>query len=100
MTSLNIFQLSANALTEGLLKNVLAYEYEIFTKCLSFYSLVAVFDKCKSTYETDISSLLNCDDFPDSENPDVCSTDPFKRKYLRYLGDAFSRLGKFRCLLN
>lgn len=38
----------------------------------------AVFDKCKNTYETDISTLVNCNDFPDSEDPDVCSPDPFK----------------------
>ena len=47
----------------------------------SCHYISAVFDKCKNTYETDISTLVNCNDFPDSEDPDVCSPDPFKRKY-------------------
>ena len=48
-------------------------------------SFSAVFAKCNATYDTDISSLLNCNDFPESENQDVCSRDPFPSQRNYYL---------------
>ncbi|XP_060570486.1 atrial natriuretic peptide-converting enzyme-like isoform X2 [Ruditapes philippinarum] len=38
-----------------------------------------VFSSCGAMYtQSNISSLLNCDDLPDSDDPNVCFRDPFK----------------------
>ena len=46
---------------------------------ISFNWFTAVFNTCQ--YETNISAVINCDSLPNSEDPNICQPDPFKRTY-------------------